>query len=469
LSIMNRSIIFINREEELKILKDLYSSGRGGLVLIYGRRRIGKTYLINFFTRKLKSIYLIVNYEDRESALNDLKRQFIMQTNFSYKPSINSFSDLYRLFPISKARVVIIDEFQRLWKTGGITELQSVWDRELLRSNIILILSGSAVGMIERIGLSYEAPLYGRASKIIKLNEFDYRGARIFVKNFSSVDKVRCYSIFGGVPGYLSLIDDSISLMENIEKLVLKTGAPFREEPYNLLAMELREPSRYMRILEVMSEGATKLGEIADKAGIKIYEVGKYLRVLQKELGLVEKRYPIMERKKVKSRYFINDNFFRFWFRFIRPNMNLIELGLYDRVLDEIKGKIDEHASIAFEKIALQHMIMLAKKNKINFNKIGKWWKGDVEIDIIAVDEKLKSVYFVEVKWTKKPITKKVLYSLISKSNEFKWGKNERKNMYILYSRAGFNFEEEEAMLFSLEDIEKDFDKEKVKRTSFNY
>ncbi|RLE99010.1 MAG: hypothetical protein DRJ63_06545 [Thermoprotei archaeon] len=455
------SRIFVNREEELKSLEEVYSSGKSALVIIYGRRRIGKTFLINFFARNRDSIYLIVNYEDRELALRDLTRQFLRQVKMPYKPLIESFADLYNLFPLSGARLIVIDEFQRLWGTGGVTELQSTWDSELSRKDIVLVLAGSAVGMIEKIGLSYEAPLYGRASKIIKLKELDYRSARVFMQNFSPVDKVRCYSIFGGIPGYLALIDDRASLMKNIENLVLKTGAPLREEPFNLLAMELREPSRYMKILEVMAEGATKLGEIADKAGIKVNEVGKYIRVLQKELDLIEKKYPLMEEgRKGKARYYIRDSFFQFWFKFIRPNIHLLELGLHKKVLNIIERKIDEHASIAFEKIALQHMALQAKKGKMSFNKIGKWWNGETEIDIVALDEKEKRVYFVEVKWTNKPVDKRVLYSLISKSENFKWKK--RENIYIIYSKTGFTFKEEEnVVLYSLKDIEKDFSEEK--------
>jgi len=463
MSIILMSIIFVDREEELKSLEEVYSSGKSALVIIYGRRRIGKTFLINFFARSRDSIYLIVNYEDRELALRDLTRQFLRQVEMPYKPLVESFTDLYKLFPVSGVRIIVIDEFQRLWGTGGVTELQSIWDSELSKRNIVLILAGSAVGMIDKIGLSYEAPLYGRASKIIKLKELDYRSARVFMQNFSPVDKVRCYSIFGGVPGYLALLDNKVSLMENVENLILKTGAPLREEPFNLLAMELREPSRYMRILEVMAEGATKLGEIADKAGVKINEVGKYIRVLQKELDLIEKKYPLMEEgRKGKARYYIRDNFFQFWFKFIRPNIPLLELGLHKRVLNEIKEKIDKHASTTFEKIALQHMALQAKKGKMPFTKIGKWWNSETEIDIVAVDEKNRKVYFVEVKWTNKPVDKKVLYSLISKSENFKWKKKERENIYIIYSKTGFTFKEEEnVILYSLKDIEKDFDKEK--------
>jgi len=138
--------------------------------------------------------------------------------------------------------------------------------------------------------------IYGR--RRIKIQEFDYASARLFTAKYREDDKVRAYAVFWGTPGYLALLDDNRSLLENIEELVLKPGAPLREEPRVLLSMELREPSKYLQVLRAIASGATKLGEIADKAGVKTSEIGKYIRVLEKDLDLVERKYPILEENK---------------------------------------------------------------------------------------------------------------------------------------------------------------------------
>ena len=149
--------------------------------------------------------------------------------------------------------------------------------------------------MMERIGLSYESPLYGRSTRILKIRELDYASTRAFTARYREDDKIRAYAIFGGTPGYLALIDDNKSLLENVEELVLKPGAPLKEEPRVLLSMELREPSRYLQVLKAIADGATKLGEIADKASLKTNEVVKYVKILEKDLDLVERRYPLLE------------------------------------------------------------------------------------------------------------------------------------------------------------------------------
>ncbi len=458
-------MIFVDREDELRVLEEAYERG-GELVVVYGRRRVGKTFLLAFFSRGKDALYLVVNYSEAELALRDLARQFAEQAKLPFTPAFRSFSELYRAIAGSKFRLVIIDEFQRLHGTGGVTELQASWDRLKGWRDKVLILSGSAVGMMERIGLSPESPLYGRATRVLKLTGFDYRCARAFLRRYGEEDKVRAYAIFGGTPDYLARLDDRASLLENVRRLVLGRGAPLREEPVMLLSMELREPSRYLRILEAVAQGATKLGEIADYAGLGSGEASKYLRVLEKELGLLDRRYPVLERRRGRARYYLADNFFRFWFRFVFPYTHLLELGLEDKVLEVVKRELDAYASATFEEIALQHFALLAKEGLVSFTDIGRWWRGDIEIDGVAIDRQSKTAYFIEVKWSSKPVSRRELYRLASKAEEFPWRRE--REIYVLYSRAGFTFEgDEDVMLFSLRDLERDFEEFKPRVEPF--
>ncbi|RLE60129.1 MAG: ATP-binding protein [Thermoprotei archaeon] len=456
---------FINREIELKVLEEACRSGKAELVIIYGRRRIGKTTLLSVFAKHRNAIYLIVNFDEREPALRDLTSQFLGQVKLPYTPLIQSFSDLYLLFNQVNASIIIIDEFQRLHNTGGVTELQHIWDRHLSKGHKIIILCGSSVGMMERIGLSYESPLYGRATRVLKIKELDYGAARSFVEKYGEEDKVRTYAVFGGTPGYLALIDDEKSLLQNIKNLILDPGATLREEPLTLLSMELREPTRYIQVLEAIAQGATKLGEIASKTGFKTSDIAKYIRILEKELDLIERKYPILEEgKRGKARYYLKNNFFKFWFSYIFPHINLLEFGLQDRVLDIIERNIDIYTSKVFEDIALQHFISLSHEGAFEFTKIGKWWQKDIEIDIVAIDEKKLNTYFIEVKWTKKPVDKRELYKLISKAQEFPWMRDRRRETYVMYSKAGYTFEKEENIYtFTLKDIQTHFSKNKPK------
>jgi AAA+ ATPase superfamily predicted ATPase len=456
-------MLFIDREEELRVLEEACESGEGQMVLIYGRRRIGKTYLISRFLRERGGVYLCVNHEERELALRDLTEQLFTQVKLPYTPRVSSFRELFELLEAAGARVVVVDEFQRLLKAGGLTELQHAWDQKLSRSGILLVLSGSAVGVAERVGLSHASPLFGRVTRVLKVGELGYRAVRAFLPGYAEEDKVRVYGVFGGVPGYLALLNPRLPLGENIARLALAPGAPLREEPVILLKLELRSPSRYVEILRAIAGGATQFGEIADKSGVKATELPKYLRVLEEDLGIVERRYPLLsEGSRGRAKYYVRDSFTRFWFRFVYPNRVLLELGLYSEVASRLPEALERQASEAFEEVARQHFALLAKSGRVSFTRIGRWWSGDVEIDLVAIDERRGAAYFIEVKWTRQPVGKEVLRRLERKAEEFPWRREDRREVYVLYSRSGFTFEPEEGvLLFSLPDVQRDFEQER--------
>ena len=174
----------------------------------------------------------------------------------------------------------------------------------------------------------------------------------------------------------------------------------------------------------------------------------------------MERRYPLLEEdKRGKARYYLKDNFFKFWFSLVFPNSGLLELGLYREVSKSIWSSIDFYTSQVFERVALQHFISLVKRGKVSVAKVGKWWLRDIEVDFVAIDVESNTVYFAEVKWSEKPLSKKILYSLISKAEKFSWRKNVRKDVYILYNKSGFTFGgEEDVRLYTLQDLKRDFD-----------
>lgn len=267
------------------------------------------------------------------------------------------------------------------------------------------------------------------------------------------------------MPGYLAQLIPRQPLVENVERLVLRHGAPLREEPLVLLKLELRSPSRYAEVLRTIAEGATQFGEIADKAGVKVTELPKYMKVLEEDLALVERRYPLSEEgRKRRGRYYLRDHFTRFWFKAVYPNRVALELGLHREVAANLQELIDSLAPSAFEEVARQHFALLARRGLVNFTKIGGWWSGDIELDLVALDERSGTAYFGEVKWNKQAVDRSELYKLARKAEEFPWRKKERKEVYVLYSRSGFTFEPEEGvMLYTLENLSRDFDSEKTR------
>ncbi len=457
-------MLFIDREYELDVLRRAYASSRSELVVVYGRRRIGKTFLLRFFQKHYGGIYLVVNYSDRILTLRDLSHQL----NEEYNASVgifDSFREFYRaVIKIAEKYscgkpILIIDEAQRLTGTGGLSELQYLWDNFLVNTNVLIILSGSGVGIITRSLLSYESPLYGRATRIIYLDQFGYREARVFMEKWSPIDKVKGYSIYGGTPAYLSLIDADKSLSENIYENILNPTSILHHEPLYMLSIETREPQRYLAILSAISHGKNRIGEISSYTGLPMNIVSKYLYVLENALGLIKKIYPLgFEGKKKYGVYVLTDNYYRFWFKTIYPKLG--DPGLYTLdYLSRIMKDLDKYASETWENIAKQHLYLLRQMKAIKFTRIGKWWYKNIEIDLVALDDENKVAYFIECKWSRKTITRKHLKQLQEKANKTPWRKWRHK--YILYTLSEPSIDEPDTMIYTLRDVERTFDRHK--------
>ncbi|WP_180385512.1 ATP-binding protein [Pyrodictium delaneyi] len=413
----------MDRERELAVLEEVYASGRPELVVVYGQRRLG-TFLVRRFLRGRRGLCLVVNYAERELALRDLSRQLSVATGF--EASFQWLRDLLRFAArlLGERPVIVIDEFQRLAGTGLLSELQSFWDTEAHEYNPMVVLVGSGVGVVEKLALSYNSPIHGRVTRVLRITGFRYREARVFMEGWSPEDRVRGYSVFGGTPYYLSLLDPSRSLQENIAKLVLEPGAPLHEEPLSILYAETREPDKYIAVLEAIARGNTRPTEIANYVGVPRDSIGKYLRVLEEALGIVERVYPLgMEGRPRYARYTIADSFFAWWFSEVYPPRHLLELDP-EETAKRINQRLDIHASRAWEQIALEHMLLLRRKGRLSFTKIGKlWWHG-TEIDIVAIDGENNTAVFAECKWGR--ADRRTLRQLVAKAEQFPWRRGER-------------------------------------------
>lgn len=445
-------ITIIDRERELAFLEDRYRSGSAELIVVYGRRRVGKTFLLRKFLAGKRGVYFYVS--KLGNILQELSEAIGEQLGV-HPPLLRSYRDFFE-FIAREGRneriVVVIDEFQRLAEhdPSFLMELQASWDSLLSGTKVFLVLSGSSIGVVERAALSSSSPIFGRRTGQLKVKPFTFACVKEFFREWLCEDRIRAYAVFGGIPAYLSLLNTSRSLLENINSLILEPWGPLHEEPYFLLAAETREPLRYMTILEAMASGATTLGEIASRSGLSASELPRYLRTLEALLDVVERSYPLLEEgRRGRARYRVKDNFLRFWFRFVRPNLHLLELGEVDRVAARVAEQLDEYVSAVFEEVALEHF-----SRSVPALRVGRWWRGGVEIDGVAVDEKNKVAYFMEAKWSKHPLDRSVLRELERKAEEFEWERGRRREVYYLYSRSGFTFEAEEGVkLVSLEEL----------------
>jgi len=439
--------MFIGRDAELKKLNEMYAGDKFECAIIYGRRRVGKTTLIKEFIRNKKAIYFVAREADGDLNLTVFSNDVYSVTanelakNAFFADWEKAFDYIYQIAKDNRI-VLAIDEYPYL--AGGYRPISSILqahiDSRLKDSKLFLILCGSSMSFMEKQVLAYKSPLYGRRTAQFKIAPFSFYESLPFFEAFTKTDKAVLYGISGGIPEYLTKIDPSKTVEDNIIDLFLTTSGHLYEEPSNLLKQELREPATYNGIIEAIADGATRLNEIATKCGIESNKSAKYLKSLI-SLGIVKKEHPVTETSSKKSLYLLDDMMFRFWYRFVFPNMSGIVSGLGRAIYEhDVAENLSSYMGLIFEEICKQYLIEEAKRNALPFftAKIGRWWgnnpkeKRQEEIDILAYRK--DSALFCECKWTNAPVDIDVLTDLEAQSELFQYSEK----WFRLFAKNGF-------------------------------
>ncbi|NJF24814.1 ATP-binding protein [Thermococcus sp. Bubb.Bath] len=398
---------FVDRERELAFLEERYSSGDAELLIIYGRRRIGKTELLLRFARDKEHVYFLASEKPYRDNLRELQRMMGKSLGDKLFSRIE-FGDIDELLiefskRVNGRRVVlIIDEFPYLIERYKpvLSLIQRAWDMELSKSDLMLILCGSSVSSMETEALGYKSPLYGRRTGQWRVDELPFWSLREFFPDYSAEDLVKVYGVLGGIPAYLIRFDPEKSFDENVIERVLSKGAFLYEEAEILLKEEVREPANYFAILQAVAGGRSRFGEIVNATGLDKSLVSKYLNVLEK-LGMVEREVPVTASRKEalkRGRYSITDNYLAFWFRYVFPNRSYLEAGMGREVWERSRGDFNEYMGAVFERL-LRKPEVFTRLTGFGFTKIGRWWHKGEEIDLVALNENERKVLFVEVKW----------------------------------------------------------------------
>jgi hypothetical protein len=393
---------FIDRNSELKALNEVLDKKGAALVLLYGRRRVGKTRLVQEFLRDKRGIYFYVPSAEEKMILAEFSR-VVEGEFFEGFRFVDFVSFLEYLVKRSGDSVIVaIDEFQRLTNIdGAMSLLQKYWDEKLSKARCFLVLSGSSIGAIRRVALSGDAPLYGRRTATLKIEPLKYLDLFNWFRKYSVEELVKVYGSFGGTPAYLEHVDENLSVEENIVEKILSKRSPLYDEPEMLLMEEIRAPQRYMDILTVLALGKNTLSEIADGTGLSRENTTTYLKTLE-VLDLIERITPVTEREAKRGLYKIRDPFFNFWFRFVRPNKRQVELELERNVWGGVKEEFNGYLGHVFEDICREVLVEMTKRNllPVRVEKIGKWWWKETEIDLLGLEKKENRALAVEVKWT---------------------------------------------------------------------
>lgn len=437
---------FVDRFEELQFLEKLYEQKGFQFVPVYGRRRIGKTRLVEELIRKKPAIYFLADTLPDTEQLKNLGRA--VGEYFGDNLLVDAgFRDWYRFFAYLKEKsqgrlALIIDEFPHLVNSNpSISSIfQKGIDQYLRDTEIFLILMGSSIGMMEKEVLFYKAPLYGRRTASLEVREMNFSEIREFFPEKNFEEQAGLFSIFGAIPAYLEKIDPGKDLLTNVENLILNRGTFLYNEVEFILREELREPRNYFTILRAIAQGKKKMAEIINDTGFEKSLISRYIDILR-ELKLVEKELPVTEKIPEKSRqglYRIHDRFFSFWFKYVFPNRMRIEIGRADYVMRLIRDSLDSHISTVYEDICRDLCRKMLAEGKLSYTLIGRWWSKEHEIDIVALDEEAKTVIFGECKWSKSPAGEDIYDGLVRKSQHVDWHRDKRKERYILFSRSGF-------------------------------
>ncbi len=444
--------MFINRNAELGLLSQLYSSDRAELFVLYGRRRVGKTELLRAFCADKPHIFFIATLSSDAEQLTTFSRQ-IYGFNHSEAPAGFTFPSWDAAFqaladlPVEPRPLVILDEFTYLISGNKAIPsiLQKVWDETLKNTKLMLVLCGSYIGMMETEVLGYQAPLYGRRTASTLLQPLDLPSSSLFFPHYSHEEQFLAWAVLGGMPYYLRTFSDKQDVFSNIRQHILDahTGTLFNE-PRLLLMEELREPRNYFSILRAIAQGRTRLNEITQASGVgEVNAVSRYLDILQ-QMRLITRRVPATENQPEKSKkgiYQIDDHFLRFWFRYVHPNQSGLDLGLADAVLKQrILPDLDHFVSGAFEEAAIAFTARLAQTGRLAFlpDRIGGWWDRNAEIDVLAINQTEKAALFGECKWSVNPVGTAVLDDLKQKSQSLIKEYDLQNVRFALFARTGF-------------------------------
>lgn len=438
--------MFIGRERELATLNKLYKSNKFEFTVIYGRRRVGKTALINQFIEGKNAIYFMGVESNAKQNLENFSKSIIeYNTGIETETSFLSFqAALEYVFKLSeKERLVLaIDEYPYVARSSKslASTLQLLIDKYKDISKLMLILCGSSMSYMEDHVLAYKAPLYGRRTAQMKILPFDFDVTCHYFKNFSDEDKVLIYGIVGGTPQYLLQMNDELSVEDNIKNTYLNPTSALFEEPENLLKQEVREPALYNAIITAIATGASRMSEISSKVGEDTNICSAYVKNLV-SLGIIQKETPYGEKASRKSVYSIEDNMFRFWYRFIPENNSIIARGAADLAYKRIEPFLSDYMGKVFEDICKQYLwkLLLAGKCPVEFSSLGRWWgndpieKSQAEIDILAEQDK-NTALFGECKWTNEKVDLGILETLVKRSKLFAY----KKVHYYLFAKSGF-------------------------------
>lgn len=443
---------FIGRFAELRLFDELWESPDATLLILYGRRRVGKTKLITHWMqqRQGRALYWVA---EPSSALDQLRAFSQAIYNFAnpQAPAPEDFT--FTTWPQAWQQVanlaqserlaLFMDEFTYLLEldpsVAGV--LQNGWDHLLSQTNLFLALSGSHMGMMERHALSYQSPLYGRATAQLRLQPLPFGLTKTYFPQYDADERVAIYALFGGIPAYWQRLDATVSISENIRRQLLTPNNLMQAEPRLLLQDFVHDPHNYVGILRAIAGGKRTQKEIAAFTGLAQSHVSKYLSVLR-ETSFVERRVPVVTDEGSRDgRYHITDPYLRFYYRFLASRQSQLALGVHEQALAEIKRHLlDYIGTHTWEELCREWVLRASAYGELPFmaDQVGSLWTKTAQIDVAGVNSMEKTLILGECKWSPQPMGREVLHTLVQKTADVIPAKGQWTVYYLGFARAGW-------------------------------
>lgn len=441
---------FIDRESETATLETEYARDGSSLVILYGRRRVGKTSLITNFINGKNALFFLASEESELQNRESFKQRAadFINSDLLRHATISSWDAIFRAImdtKFEKKPIIVIDEFQYIGRSNPAfpSIFQRIWEEILKDKPVMVILCGSLISMMESQTLNYDSPLYGRRTAQIRLKQIPFRYYGQFFPDRSEKELIEMYSITGGVPKYIELFGECNDIYSAIRQNILNPSGYLYDEPHFLLQQEVSEIGSYFSLIKAIAAGNSKLSAIATVLETKTTNLTKYLKTLI-DLDILEREIPVTEDNPEKSKrglYKIRDNYIKFWFAFVYPNMSFLESGNSEIVMAKIKNSlVSNHIAFVYEDICREKMWQFNAEGVWNFHfsKIGRYWDNKVEIDIAALDFDRKNLILGECKYWTEPVGINILKELEEKSASVTWEAGRRKIHYVLFSVSGF-------------------------------
>lgn len=440
--------MFVGRDRELDKLNTLYQSKQFEFAVFYGRRRVGKTTLLQEFMKGKNGIYYMAVEGTKRENLKGLSDVFLsdngsMQFHGVFPDYETLLNHIDSLADKGERMIIAIDEYPYLAASYPAISsmIQKHIDQCWKNSRLFLVLCGSSMSFMEEQVLGYKSPLYGRRTVQFKIRPFTFWESREMLADFSTEEQALLYGVTGGIPEYLSRIDTKVSSDDNIVQLFFEESGRLFEEPVNLMKQELREPMTYHSIIAAIASGASKLNEIATRTGLESGGCSNQLSSLI-SLGIVKKEVPITEPEKSrKTLYRLADSMYLFWYRFVRPNMSGIIRGMGRQIYESmVKPQLSDFMGTVFESICQQYLFLpdIYAELPFTISEIGRWWgnnpkeRRQEEIDIMAVSD--NKALFGECKWKNEKVEREVIDILLSRGELFQYPEK----YYYVFSKSGY-------------------------------